>query len=64
MQLRCRFFVITCRLINSSMQAEVIACQKLKDQMKEVKDAMKNPEWIDLVKKCFMKGVDLTAHHM
>merc|ERR1711872_1151327 len=25
---------------------------------------MKNPEWKELVKKCFMSGVDLSAHHM
>lgn len=44
--------------------AALIACGKLKDKMKEVKDSMKNPEWKDLVKKCYMKGVDLSAHHM
>jgi len=44
--------------------AALIACGKLKDKMKEVRDSMKNPEWKDLVKKCYMKGVDLSAHHM
>lgn len=32
--------------------------------MKEVRDTMTNPSWVDLVRECQMKGVDLTAHHM
>jgi len=44
--------------------AAQIACQKLKDKMKEVRNSMNNPDWKDLVKKCYMQGVDLSAHHM
>ena len=25
---------------------------------------MTNPSWVDLVRECQMRGVDLTAHHM
>ena len=42
----------------------MIACQKLKDQMKEVRERMTNPSWLELVKDCYMSGVDLSAHHM
>ena len=32
--------------------------------MKDVRDKMKDPSWPELVKKCHMAGVDLSAHHM
>ena len=32
--------------------------------MKSVKDRLKDPSWPELVKKCHMAGVDLSAHHM
>jgi len=44
--------------------AAEIACKKLNDNMKKVKEGMKNPDWKKLVKKCHLTGVDLTAHHM
>ena len=47
-----------------SLQAAVIACQKLKEKMSGVKEKMKEPSWLELVKKCHMSGVDLSAHHM
>ena len=47
-----------------NFQAAVIACQKLKEKMKSVREKMKDPSWQQLVKKCHMAGVDLSAHHM
>jgi len=44
--------------------AAVIACQKLKEKMKSVREKMKDPTWRQLVKQCHMAGVDLSAHHM
>ena len=32
--------------------------------MKSVKDRLKDPSWPELVKKCHLAGVDLSAHHM
>ena len=42
----------------------MFACEKLKEKMKDVRDKMKDPSWQELVKKCHMAGVDLSAHHM
>ena len=47
-----------------NFQAAVIACQKLKEKMKSVREKMKDPSWRQLVKQCHMAGVDLSAHHM
>ena len=46
------------------LKAAVFACEKLKGKMKDVRDKMKEPSWLELVKKCHMAGVDLSAHHM
>ena len=32
--------------------------------MKSVKDRLKDPSWPELVRKCHLAGVDLSAHHM
>lgn len=45
-------------------QAVKMACTKILEQMKPVRDEMKDPKWIDLVQACFAKSIDLTAKHM
>ena len=46
------------------VKAAVITCQRLKEKMSEVREKMKDPSWLELVRKCHMSGVDLSAHHM
>ena len=44
--------------------AAVEACKKLKEKMAAVRDKLVEPSWKDLVRRCHLAGVDLTAHHM
>ena len=40
------------------VKAAVITCQRLKEKMSEVREKMKDPSWLELVRKCHMSGVD------
>ena len=35
----------------------------LKDNMDQVKEVGEDLPWLDLVKRCYSRGVDLTGHH-
>ena len=41
----------------------IVACQSLKERLKEVEDTMDHPTWIELIKECHKRKVDLTVRH-
>ena len=41
----------------------IVACQSLKARLKEVEDTMDHPTWIELIKECYKRHVDLTVRH-
>ena len=44
-----------------SLQAVLHACQSLKARLDKVKETMSgSPSWVDVVKKCFDEGIDLS----
>ncbi|KAK4872289.1 hypothetical protein RN001_016413 [Aquatica leii] len=42
--------------------ATLKACGRLKERMEPVKQKMDNPNWLELVRACFLAGVDLTTY--
>ena len=41
----------------------IVACQSMKAKLKQVADTMHNPTWIELIKECYKRNVDLTIRH-
>ena len=41
----------------------IVACQSLKERLKEVEDTMDHPTWIELIKECHKRNIDLTVRH-
>ena len=46
-----------------NVAASIRACADLKEKMKPVKDEGEGLAWIELVKRCYSRGIDLTGHH-
>ena len=46
-----------------NVAASIRACADLKEKMKPVRDEGEGLAWIELVKRCYSRGIDLTGHH-
>ena len=46
-----------------NVAASIRACADLKEKMKPVRDEGEGVAWIELVKRCYSRGIDLTGHH-
>ena len=46
-----------------NVAASIRACADLKEKMRPVKDEGEGLTWIELVKRCYSRGIDLTGHH-
>lgn len=41
----------------------MVACRKLIDRMRPIKEKLPNVSWPQLVEQCFFANVDLSARH-
>merc|ERR1719239_909632 len=46
-----------------NVAASIRACADLKEKMRPVRDEGEGLAWIELVKRCYSRGIDLTGHH-
>jgi len=46
-----------------NVAAAIRACADLNQKMNKVKEKGEDLPWLDLVKRCYSRGVDLTGHH-
>ena len=46
-----------------NVAAAIRACADLKKKMESVKEGEEGLAWMELVKRCYSRGIDLTGHH-
>ena len=46
-----------------NVAAAIRACADLKEKMKPVREEGEGLAWMELVKRCYSRGIDLTGHH-
>ena len=46
-----------------NVAAAIRACADLKKKMKSVREEGEGLAWMELVKRCYSRGIDLTGHH-